>query len=57
MLLLELRGHDGQQLVLALKHLGGVERRDLTDAEIVVGDVELLEVGEAQLVGRFVARA
>lgn len=56
-LLLELRGHDGQQLVLALEHLGRVERRDLTDAEIVVGDVEFLEVGKAQLLGRLVAGA
>ena len=57
MLLLELRGHDGQQLVLALEHRSGIERRDLTDAEIVVGDVEFLEVGKAQILGRLVARA
>ena len=48
--------HDGQELVLALHHALGVDAGDLADAEIVIGDMEILEIREQQRVGGLVVR-
>lgn len=42
--------------VLALHHALGVDAGDLADAEIVIGDMEILEIREQQRVGGLVVR-
>ena len=49
--------HHGEEIVLAAQHLAGVHAGDLADAEIVIGDMERLVIGEDHRINRAVVRS
>ena len=54
-LLVQAALHEVDELLLALHDAGGVDDSDLTNSQVVAGDVELLVVGVQQLLGSLVA--